>query len=111
MRIGEPSYGASKATVSPVPNDASAPNPVDGVSQRIRAEYTEMPGLSLTLDQVVRLCGIERSACESLLAALVDIRFLALKPDGKYALQTDETGGLRKRNGLRTPPRSFGRAG
>src|SRR5256885_16506125 len=30
------------------------------VLERIRAEYLEMPGLSLKADQVQRLCGVER---------------------------------------------------
>jgi hypothetical protein len=29
------------------------------VSERLRAEYLEMPGLKLRIEQVQRLCGIE----------------------------------------------------
>ena len=54
------------------------------ILQRIRAEYLEMPGLSLTPEQVQRLCGVERSVCESALALLVDSGFLSMRPDGAY---------------------------
>ena len=63
--------------------------------ERIHAEYMEMPGMSLTLDQVVRLCGIERSVCKIVLDALVDAKFLSLKPNGAYARCTEEAGHTR----------------
>ena len=31
---------------------------------RIRAEFLEMPGLGLTLEQAQRLCGVERTLCK-----------------------------------------------
>jgi hypothetical protein len=52
---------------------------------RLRAEYLEMPGLRLTLEQAQRLCGVERSLCKKLLDALVDAKFLCVKSDGAYA--------------------------
>lgn len=55
---------------------------------RIRAEFIEMPGLRLTLDQVVRLCGVDRSVCRSILDTLVEARVLSVK-DGRYARLTD----------------------
>jgi hypothetical protein len=42
----------------------------------IRAEYLEIPGLSLTKPEVERLWGLDPVICEALLAALVDIKFL-----------------------------------
>ena len=54
------------------------------VVQRIRAEYLEMPGLSLKPEQVQRLCGVERAACESALEALVETGFLWRRADGAY---------------------------
>ena len=53
--------------------------------QRIRAEYLEMPGLLLTVEQVQRLCGVEPALCESVLKALVEIGFLSRRADGVYA--------------------------
>ena len=54
------------------------------VLERIRAEYLEMPGLSLKAGQVQRLCGVERELCKNVLDALVDAKFLRLKSDGAY---------------------------
>jgi hypothetical protein len=53
--------------------------------ERIRAEYLEMPGMALRLEQVARLCGIERSVCQRVLDALVDAKFLCVSADGAYA--------------------------
>jgi hypothetical protein len=67
----------------------------NALSQRIRAEYLEMPGMILTTDQVSRLCGMERSACQAVLDALVDAQFLTLKSDGTYVRRTGEMGRTR----------------
>jgi hypothetical protein len=57
---------------------------VEDVLQRIQGEYLEMPGLRLTAAQAQRLWGLESETCESLLAALVDARFLRQTRDGAY---------------------------
>jgi hypothetical protein len=44
--------------------------------QLIRAEYLEIPGLSLTKSQVQRLWGLDPVTSETVLAALVDAKFL-----------------------------------
>ena len=54
------------------------------ILQRIRAEYTEMPGLSLKPEQVQRLCGVDRALCEAALATLVETGFLSMRSDGAY---------------------------
>jgi hypothetical protein len=59
------------------------------VLDRLRAEYLEMPGMNLTVEQVQRLCGIERSMCEAVLDSLVRTLFLCLKSDGTYARLTE----------------------
>ena len=56
---------------------------------RIRAEYLEMPGLRLTIQQVQRLCGVERILCKTVLDSLVDAKFLCVKSDGEYARLLD----------------------
>jgi len=43
---------------------------------RVRSEFTEMPGLQLTPQQASRLLGIEPAACRTVLDALVDSAFL-----------------------------------
>jgi len=56
---------------------------------RLRAEFLEMPGLRLTVDQVHRLCGVESPMCLEVLEALVQEQFLCVKPDGSYARATE----------------------
>jgi hypothetical protein len=56
---------------------------------RIRAEFLEMPGLRLTVEQAQRLCGVERAACQRLLDRLVAVNFLCVKSNGVYARVTD----------------------
>jgi hypothetical protein len=53
--------------------------------KRIRAEYLEMPGLQLTLEQAQRLCGVERALCKMVLDALVAEKFLHVKADEAFA--------------------------
>lgn len=55
------------------------------IVQRIRAEYIEMPGLTLRPEQVQRLCGVDSALCESVLEALVESGFLSRRADGAYA--------------------------
>jgi len=50
----------------------------------VRAEYLEVPGLDLTSDQAQRLWGLDRAACDRLLAALVESRFLRRTRDNRY---------------------------
>jgi len=64
-------------------------SPLEGLLERIRAEYLEMPGLCLTSEQLQRLCGVERTLCRQVLVSLVEAKFLCLKPNGTYARLTD----------------------
>lgn len=43
---------------------------------RIKAEFSEMPGLRLTLPQAARVFGLDRTRCERLLYELVRQRVL-----------------------------------
>ena len=65
------------------------------VLERIRAEYLEMPGMRLKIEQVPRLFGVDRSVCQTVLDSLVDSKFLYVKLDGAYARLTDESSGPR----------------
>jgi hypothetical protein len=69
--------------------------PHDRLLKRIHAEYLEMPGLRLRVDQVQRLCSVERGACQQVLDVLVEMKFLCVKPDGAYARLTDGADHLR----------------
>ena len=46
------------------------------VVDRVRAHFTEMPGLELTLPQAVRLLGFGIDDCRYVIDALVDAGFL-----------------------------------
>jgi len=59
--------------------------PRDQILRRIRGEYLEMPGLSLTIPQAQRLWGLDRSSCEQLLDALEEAHFLQRTRDGAFA--------------------------
>lgn len=63
--------------------------PHTALLRRIRSEYLEMPGMRLTLEQAQRLCGIEPALCKAVLDALVEARFLCLRPNGTYARAVD----------------------
>ena len=56
---------------------------------RIRSAYLEMPGLRLTFEQVLRMCGLEEALCHKALEALVSTHFLRLGPNGLYARVSD----------------------
>jgi hypothetical protein len=43
-----------------------------------------MPGMRLTMDQVLRLCGVDRALCRRILDDLVSLKFLAVTNDGMY---------------------------
>src|SRR5436305_10496223 len=59
------------------------------VFARVRAEYLEMPGLTLTAPQVERLCGIDSMLCRLILDALVGEGFLRVNAVGAYARLID----------------------
>ena len=63
--------------------------PFDEVLQRVQGEYIEMPGLRLTTAQAQRLWGLDRAACDTLLGALVDAKFLFRTRDGAF-VRTDQ---------------------
>jgi hypothetical protein len=56
---------------------------------RIRGEYLEMPGLRLTFEQAQRLFGVDSTLCKKVLDALVEAKFLCVKPGGAYARLID----------------------
>jgi len=50
----------------------------------IRAEFLEMPGLRLTRTQAQRLWNLDAKACDAVLSALVNVRFLRRTDNGAY---------------------------
>ena len=65
----------------------------EALCRRIRAEYLEMPGLTLTLPQAARLFSIDMTRCGRLLDALVASGFLVAR--GKTAQAQGKTPQLR----------------
>jgi hypothetical protein len=59
-------------------------------SQRILAEYREMPGLRLTLRQAARLWALDTVDCQAILDTLVAAGSLRRSPKGEYGLPCDE---------------------
>jgi hypothetical protein len=70
------------------------PQTRDDVLRRVQGEYIEMPGLRLTSAQAQRLWGLDRAACEALLGALVDEKFLFRTRDGAF-IRCDHVRALR----------------
>ena len=68
--------------------------------RRIQGEFREMPGLRLTCRQAQRLWNLDQLVCESLLAALVDVRFL-VECDGVFLQRTDAVASAMLRNAER----------
>ena len=62
-----------------------AQQPNEDVLRRVQGEFIEMPGLRLTTAQAQRWWGLDRAACDALLGALVDAKFLFQTRDGAFA--------------------------
>ncbi|MGE0359996.1 MAG: hypothetical protein AB7H93_08050 [Vicinamibacterales bacterium] len=60
------------------------PDTLDGLLRRIRDEFVEMPGLSLTEGQAARLWQVDPGTTAALLRRLVEARFLARTGAGHY---------------------------
>src|SRR5438876_7173896 len=61
------------------------------ITERIRGEFREMPGLTLTVAQARRLWNVDLPTCTDVLSQLVESGFLCRKADGTYARATDLT--------------------
>ena len=53
--------------------------------QRVRGEYLEMPGLTLTVAQAARLWSFETTFCAAVLSALEEARFLVRTRHSTFA--------------------------
>ena len=62
----------------------------DELIRRIRGEYREMPGLSLTPAQATRLWQIDHATCELILERLMTERFLTRTPSGRFVALPSE---------------------
>ena len=65
-----------------------------GLTERVLAEYREMPGLALTIDQARRLWGGDALTCRCVIDALVARGILRWSPEGRLILARSDDGGL-----------------
>jgi hypothetical protein len=66
---------------------------IQDVVRRIQGEFLEMPGLRLTPEPAQKLWRLDETACEAVLGALVDARFLARTRDGAFVRQDGNSPG------------------
>ena len=59
------------------------------IAERIRGEFREMPGLTLTVAQARRLWSLDPSTCSDVLTQLVETGFLCRRADGAYGRASD----------------------
>lgn len=59
------------------------------ITERIRGEFREMPGLTLTVAQARRLWSLDPSTCSAVLTQLVETGFLCRRADGAYGRASD----------------------
>lgn len=50
---------------------------------RVRAEFVEMPGLSVTFPEAMRLWGVSSDVCQEIIDILVGTAFLRWTPTGR----------------------------
>jgi hypothetical protein len=54
------------------------------IAERVRGEFREMPGLTLTLAQAGRLWSLDAATCSEVLSQLVSSGFLSRRADGAF---------------------------
>jgi hypothetical protein len=62
------------------------------IAERVRGEFREMPGLTLTLAQARRLWSLDADTCNEVLTQLVASGFLCRRADGAFCRASDLTG-------------------
>ena len=62
--------------------------PLAGLLRRVRDEYREIPELTLTKPQAMRLFGVAPSVCAAVLRALVMENFLSRTGEGEFVRST-----------------------
>jgi hypothetical protein len=60
---------------------------MEDLARRIRGEYSEMPGLRLTLPQACRLWQLDLTTCQRMLQKLIDDGFLMCTADDVFIAQ------------------------
>jgi hypothetical protein len=62
------------------------------IAERVRGEFREMPGLTLTLAQAGRLWSLDAATCGDVLSQLVATGFLSQRADGAFCRASDLSG-------------------
>ena len=62
------------------------------IGERVRGEFREMPGLTLTLAQAVKLWSLDVATCTDVLTCLVTDGFLCRRADGAFCRASDLNG-------------------
>src|SRR5436190_20544458 len=76
----------------PMPESVALPDVASTlITERVRGEFREMPGLTLTVAQAQRLWNVDQATCTSVLSQLVDAGFLCRKANGAYGRVSDLT--------------------
>ena len=61
---------------------------VEVAAARVRAEFEEMPGMTLTLPQAARLFGLEGDVCRTIVERLVKASYLRRTHTGAFTRST-----------------------
>jgi hypothetical protein len=59
------------------------------ITERVRGEFREMPGLTLTQAQAQRLWSLDAATCTEVLSKLVENGFLSRRADGAFCRASD----------------------
>jgi hypothetical protein len=59
------------------------------ITERVRGEFNEMPGLALTVAQARKLWSLDAVTCSDVLSHLVATGFLCRRSDGAYCRATE----------------------
>ena len=62
------------------------------ITERVRGEFRELPGLTLTLAQAERLWSLDTPTCREVLGELVRSGYLRCKSDGVFCRTIDSSG-------------------
>ena len=61
-----------------------ATDPTDLDALRLRHEFLEMPGLTISVPQVARMLGLRSEHAAAILDTLARVKFLTQTPTGSY---------------------------
>jgi len=79
-------------TASTASGFAAQPDANTLIAERVRGEFREMPGLTLTLAQAVKLWSLDVATCTDVLSYLVTDGYLCRRADGAFCRASDVTG-------------------